>query len=367
MNLLIISDNIFYPSLLERLEVLGLAKNNAVVCVNRAGKEYDFLSAGCVPFVEPREFAASLWAEKAQRYRAIYLFTIGSWLAPWVASIPPGPKVCWIMMDGVYLNMARRVGRTLGANTREFYESRGLLPAWRENIPELHRRAVARVDAFSGHLKVYKTWLQDDFQIQPSEFFDFDFPLSGLSFARGETPERPARLSAACRHILLGNSSALSNNYIEGLDALAGLDLPADVRIVPQLGYGGDGKSTPILAYGRDLLGDALYPLTETLPQEEHNALLCHADAAVMPFYRSQGGLNVKKLLYYGKKVFLSEHNPMYVEFQVELGTLGLFEEMTAENLLEPLTPSEKKRQKEFILAKYEQDGLDDTYMKLFG
>ncbi len=371
MNLLLIGDNFFSASMVQRLRQLGLSAKNQIVCTYRSKNQYTHLDAHeeQIPFIPLAEAPHSQLPRPATDYKKIILFNLYPNLAPWVAAIPKGPEVIWGIFEPAYMSMASRFNNLLGPRTSSWAERRNCVPLAPKSIPDIQRRAIARVDAFTLSDAHSINDIRTDFGIETPKTYDFSFPFSVQS-ATEQDNSFPQHLSFICdksvRIILLGNSSVIYNNYIDIIDMLKNMKFPSDVIFVAQLAYGADTMTCPITQYGKEHLGETFIPMQEALSEPLHNTLLRNSTAAIMAGYYHLGGLTIKKLLYYGKKVFLSSQNPMFGSYKESLDSIGNFEELTPAALLTPLTEEEKARQQLFITTAYGQKKNDEHLFRLF-
>lgn len=122
-------------------------------------------------------------------------------------------------------------------------------------------------------------------------------------------------------NILLGNSAAPTNNHIEAINIVAGLNLNNKSVYIP-LSYG--GSPTYIKAVSNKskmLFGNKAILLTEFLPIEQYNEVLNSCGIVVMNHIRQQAAGNIILALWKGAKVFLNKKNPVLEHFK-QLGII---------------------------------------------
>ena len=111
--------------------------------------------------------------------------------------------------------------------------------------------------------------------------------------------------------ILLGNSASCSNNHIEAINILSGLD-NIDGKIYCPLSYGDMEYADKIIEYGKKKLGNTFEPIEKLLPLEEYNQILSKCNIVVMNHYRGQASGNILSALYRGSKVFMNPKSTIY-------------------------------------------------------
>jgi hypothetical protein len=106
--------------------------------------------------------------------------------------------------------------------------------------------------------------------------------------------------------IQLGNSASLTNNHLDALGALAGLDL-GERRVFVPLTYGDPRYRDMIIQAGRALLGERLVPLVEFVPQPEYRATMQRCGVVVMAHVRQQAWGNIVTALWRGSRLFMND------------------------------------------------------------
>lgn len=115
-------------------------------------------------------------------------------------------------------------------------------------------------------------------------------------------------------NLLLGNSAAPTNNNLDFLRAMSGLDL-AGRKVIAPLSYGDAAYREAVIEEGKQVFGDAFIPLVSFMPLQEYVATLQSCGFAVMNHVRQQALGNIIILLYLGVKVFLRKESPVYQHF----------------------------------------------------
>lgn len=120
------------------------------------------------------------------------------------------------------------------------------------------------------------------------------------------------------KDILLGNSASLTNNHIEMIDFLSGIDLSGEKIICP-LSYGDQNYARDVIKYGEKKLKQNFYPLIDFMEYDQYIDLISRCTNVLMNHVRQQAVGNILAMLSKGAKIFLREENQLYNHF-VKLG-----------------------------------------------
>lgn len=112
--------------------------------------------------------------------------------------------------------------------------------------------------------------------------------------------------------ILLGNSSAPTNNHIEIIYCLQKIDL-GDRKVIVPLSYGGSIEyRNYVIELGERLLGSNFVPIIDFMTLSDYNVMLSRCSIAIMNHYRQQALGNIGVLMLRGVRIFI---NPQSVLF----------------------------------------------------
>lgn len=142
----------------------------------------------------------------------------------------------------------------------------------------------------------------------------------------GDTYERARKKSNAAKsvlqdkksfplRILLGNSATPTNRHEEAIDLLSRF-IEEDICIIAPLSYGDTGYRDKIIKYGKEKLGAKFKPMTRFLDRDEYDCFLQTISIGIFNNNRQQGLGNINSLLLYGAKVFLSDDNPIWMDYK---------------------------------------------------
>ena len=151
--------------------------------------------------------------------------------------------------------------------------------------------------------------------------------------------------------ILLGNSASFTNNHIEALEILKGMDTGNRKIIVP-LSYGNSMYADYIQEKGIEFLGENFRSLRKFMPLNEYTSIIRSCGITIMNHYRQQAEGNILTMLWLGSKVYLNESNTFY-QYLKRVGAVifSMERHFTEDNLsvLENLSPSEIKHNRDIL------------------
>ena len=116
-------------------------------------------------------------------------------------------------------------------------------------------------------------------------------------------------------NILVGNSSSLTCNHLDGFMAAKKLYMENSEIIVP-LSYGEPWLRNYLVKKGIRMFGHRFHPLVDFMPRNEYNKLIKSCSVVIMPHYRPQAFGNIITALWLGSRVYLSENSPFYTFFK---------------------------------------------------
>jgi len=114
------------------------------------------------------------------------------------------------------------------------------------------------------------------------------------------------------QHILLGNSSAWTNNHLDAFQLLRNLcSKEKGVKVYTPLSYGDESCKKFVIKKGKEILGDCFVPITEFLPINAYTEILKKCSIAIMNHNRQQAMGNIIILVWLGMRLYLKESNPI--------------------------------------------------------
>lgn len=141
-------------------------------------------------------------------------------------------------------------------------------------------------------------------------------------------------------NIMVGHSASGDCRHIEIFRLLE--KYRGKIRVYSPLSYAGD--ATQIIKAGNETFGSDFIPMTEYMNSEDYTKFLVSMDAAIFNNTRQQGNGNIARLLYLGKKIFISHENPLYKTYKKYGACFYFFpEEFSDETLFTPFNDEQKK------------------------
>lgn len=165
-----------------------------------------------------------------------------------------------------------------------------------------------------------------------------------------------------CRgnNIFMGNCGANECNYWDAMPIAAKLKDKGQKVIIPiSRGYGEPWVCNRVKRLGKWLYGPDFMPLTEFLPREQYNELICNCSTMIMPHYAPRAQGNIITALWLGMRVYLSERNMTYHHFKRLGCTVYSIEKdlkRSNKNRFTPMTDEELKINRKIIYATYSKE-----------
>lgn len=162
------------------------------------------------------------------------------------------------------------------------------------------------------------------------------------------------------QNIFMGNCGANECNYWDAMPIAAKLKETGQKVIIPiPNGYGSPWVSNRVLRLGKWLYGADFMPLTDFLPREQYNDLICNCSTMIMPHYAPRAQGNIITALWLGMRVYLSERNMTYHHFKRLGCTVYSIEKdlkRSNKNRFAPMTDEELEHNRKIIYATYSKE-----------
>ena len=156
--------------------------------------------------------------------------------------------------------------------------------------------------------------------------------------------------------IIIGNSASPNGNHLYALDKIYSCGTNSDI-VIP-LSYGHQSYKKYIVNQIQQLGKSNIKLLLDFMPLDEYNRILLECSNFVYANLRQEALGNILVAFYIGGKVYLDDENPLYSYFK----RLGLsfysLEDLTADNIYNPLHASEQEKNREIIISQYNLDRL---------
>lgn len=167
--------------------------------------------------------------------------------------------------------------------------------------------------------------------------------------------------------ILVGHNAYPQCRHIESFRLIKQYD-DGTLQIICPLPYTGDRPELvdEVSKEGEALFGDRFVPLYERLKYDEYCKLLSGIDIAVFNHNRQMAQGNIEKLLYYGKKLYLSRENTDYDQYTGMGAKLFLVEEASPENFVKELPADDKERNHAIMEEALRPTAFINTWKEIF-
>lgn len=301
-----------YPDRVKRLrvkEVLGVVKNyDAVFLHSIYGMPFDL-----IPSIDKR----------------IKVFWF-SWGYDIYNTPAPSPLVkidlyhpktlCYIKKDkiGIIYNKLMRF--------REILKKRG---------SNNYYKAIRRIDFFSGIIP-------EEYELVKRYFSEFRASQTYYSYCNVSQFKLFDAVDGNFElgnNIIIGNSTAYTNNHLDVFDTIADLDLGSRKIIVP-LSYSPNPRYVATLKEkGEALFGANFRALTDFLPLDEYNKIFTSCGFCIYGIERQQALGNIINGLFFGCKIFFYKTSILYKHYQ-QLGVkvFSIEDDLCSPRAFEPLS-----------------------------
>ncbi len=169
---------------------------------------------------------------------------------------------------------------------------------------EIKRKAIVRMDHLASSFREEFDAIQKLTGSRKKYFSFWYYPIEEVVDVHQEiAAERP--------DVLVGNSGHATGNHLDVFEKIKSWNLSGR-KITAPLSYGNAHYIAEILPYGKQMLGNAFFPLTEFYSLPEYNKILSRCGVSILNCRRQQAVGNTISLLWFGSKVFLSDKNPFF-------------------------------------------------------
>lgn len=304
--------------------------------------------------------------QRLGEYKAIVLHGL---FYPWqervLRSVPRTVKVAWVFWGGDiygrhdiaenYLSTSSKRLR-LKQTLKRFIKRKKAFGRYEVPLNLLRRIDYCLTDIPEDFAFV-KKYLRSDIKELWYNYYSVEETIGELMYAKCDG-----------KNILVGNSSSLECNYIDGFKAIKELPLTSSEKVFAPLCYGESWLRNEITQKGMKMLGKHFYPLTVFQPRREYNQLIRSCSVVVMPHYRPQAFGNILTALWMGSRVFLSDKNPLLTYFKrVGAVVFSIEHDLKKSNphVLVPLTDKEREQNHTAIMALYGKDIMHNKNLEL--
>lgn len=282
---------------------------------------------------------------------------------PWqeriLRAVPKKVKVAWVFWGGDIYNRDDIRDNYLSSSSRWLLQKQSIKRilkkrrvSERYEIPyELMRRIDYCLTDIPEDYSFVKDYLKNNIKELWYNYYSVEETIGALMNSRCNG-----------KSILIGNSSSLECNHLNGLWAIKKMNLDSVGRIYAPLSYGESWLRNEIITRGKRMLGNKFYPLTDFLPREEYNRIIQSCTVAIMPHYRPQAFGNILTALWLGTRVYMSTRSQLFVFFKrIGIIIFSIEEDFNRKNALAllPLSDNEVEINRKIISSLYDTSIMD--------
>jgi len=228
--------------------------------------------------------------------------------------------------------------------TRDLIKKRG----WNYYI-----RAINRVDFFSGIIP-------EEYDLVKQFYPTFSAQQTDYSYCNVNHFSQIEKINDNISHgedIIIGNSTAYTNNHLDIFESLKNIDVKYKKIFVP-LSYSPNPRYVKkIEDKGMELFGNSFIALTDFLPIDKYNDVINRCGICIYGMERQQGMGGIYLNLCNGCKVFLYETSIIY-KFCKKIGVkvFSIEKDLNKNNSLEPLSNEVALNNRRIIFEKTSRD-----------
>ncbi len=183
------------------------------------------------------------------------------------------------------------------------------------------------------------------------EFYQIDPKFSSLFYTMFDEVDDTVGVSSYLsknginethKKIFIGNCATLHNNHLELIPVLKNIkEKHPTVKFIVPLSYGNKRYTEYISGKYKEDLGDSFFPIYDFIGKQEYYKIINSIDVMIMNHNVNQGGTNLFKAIYYGKKIFIKERNPLGIHLKKNGVIMSDISELndSLENVFMPLSP----------------------------
>ena len=139
------------------------------------------------------------------------------------------------------------------------------------------------------------------------------------------------------------------------------------IRIYSPLSYGDKKYAEKVIQAGNDMFGSDFIALTEYMNSTDYTKFLSAIDVGFFNNNQQHGNGNIVRMLYLGKKLFISPQNSLYKTYRDNGAFLYLFpSEFSDETFFTPFTDEQKKACTDAINSIYSDESFRRNWEAVF-
>ena len=166
-------------------------------------------------------------------------------------------------------------------------------------------------------------------------------------------------------NVMVGHSATDNCQHIETFKFLE--KYKGKIRIYSPLSYGDREYAEKVIQAGNEMFGSDFVALTKYMNSTEYTRFLDIIDVGIFNNNRQQGNGNIVRMLYLGKKIFISPQNPLFKTYRNNGAFLYLFpSEFSDETFFTPFTDEQKKACTDAINSIYSDESFRRNWEAVF-
>lgn len=169
---------------------------------------------------------------------------------------------------------------------------------------------------FASKFKFFTTLVEQDYEVAVKKYGIKGTHLRCI-YATGETDEleeifqEQIRSNERSINIHVGNSASYSNEHKDIFNSLAKFR-NENIRVYVPLSYGNHAYAKKVEKMGQEIFGEKFFPLLQMMNSEDYSRHLSKMHIGLFNNNRQQGLGNIRKLLFFGAKVYLRTDTSMW-------------------------------------------------------
>jgi hypothetical protein len=365
LNLHLTTDEKFIDLFIQDIEELNLINENDFVGYKNNGEFLYIKNKHVKLIINDLDDWNYLFSEKIKKYERVFIHFFDPCLYKVIKKIPKSIKIIWAFYgyDGfVLLNDSYFLQEKTNKLNLELWKSQ-IIPSKRPFFPfYILRKKInkyffrIRNNKYFSRINYVGNIFLSDFSLIKNviraNFEMIDFTLASMEAELGTLTANESKSFISGEAILVGNSSAVTNNHLDLFDFLKNIELGERKMYCP-LSYGNNLVAAEVEKAGTQLFGSNFIALRNFMSLEEYNLILKNCGFVFINSDRSQGGANIIISVYNGAKVFLSYKNPWY-SFLKGLGIKIYSIQHNLDNsAFIPLSDDDKQQNRERLYAYY--------------
>ena len=375
-NLVFLPDSPYSEWIIQRSEKLVYGLNRYLVVVDDKNQRPKYTNSE-VQVIDKTDLIGGLKEENLESYQRIIVHYhtpfIGFFILKQKARLS-NSKLIWVIWSGdLYKHFKFQKKAYTEATRITMDQKTSFLENWRGAIHHRFLQAIGRPNKFSFE----KSFAQFDYV---ATIFEKDvreaesvlgvkakwIRFALLSLDEMFTQEYLEQSPSLGRKIMIGHSGSPENNHLDVFEKIHQLVPENTVQILSPLSYGNPKFIAEVKKKGREYFGNRLEILEDFIPREEYYQKLSEVSIAIFNHKIQQAFGNILGLIFMGVKVCLNPENPVFIEMTRNGIKIINYQELTKEDLLNPLSESDIQHNRNKIRALFNEELIQTYYQDLY-